>query len=95
MSHWPEQWAWLGNMMTLGGDLVPIDSYGEFLRIWRLIGDADNTGATLLIDSVDQMLTSGAMALLVTIFGFLSVLIFLFTVPETHRRDSLKDLVSK
>ena len=34
-----------GAMMTLGADLAPPGSSGEFLGVWRLIGDVGNAGA--------------------------------------------------
>lgn len=74
-----------GNMMTLGGDLAPSQSRGEFLGIWRLIGDAGHTGAPLLIGSVAEMMTLGAAAFSVSLLGLTSVALFLVAVPETYR----------
>src|SRR3712207_8113295 len=36
-----------GTMMTLGADLAPPGATGEFLGIWRLIGDAGAVGGPL------------------------------------------------
>ncbi|MBZ0299414.1 MAG: MFS transporter, partial [Anaerolineae bacterium] len=38
-----------GTMMTLGADLAPPDSRGDFLGVWRLIGDVGATGAPLVV----------------------------------------------
>ena len=84
-----------GNMMTLGGDLAPSDSRGEFLGIWRLIGDAGQTGAPLLIGSIAAILTLEAAAVSVAILGFFSVLLFFSVVPETHRGKQSTDIMVK
>ena len=34
-----------GTMLTLGSDLAPRHARGEFLGIWRFIGDGRNAGA--------------------------------------------------
>ena len=38
-----------GTMMTLGADLAPGDSIGEFLGAWRLVGETGHTGAPLVV----------------------------------------------
>ena len=38
-----------GIMMTLGADLAPKGSIGEFLGLWRLIGDIGSTGGPLVV----------------------------------------------
>lgn len=36
-----------GTMMTLGADLAPKEATGEFLGVWRLIGDSGTSGGRL------------------------------------------------
>src|SRR5215216_2641999 len=38
-----------GLMMTLGADLAPPGATGEFLGVWRLIGDVGATGGPLVV----------------------------------------------
>ena len=72
-----------GNMMTLGADLAPPESRGEFLGLWRLIGDSGLLTAPLLVGNIAQILTLQAAALAIAGVGFVAVLLFVFLVPET------------
>jgi MFS family permease len=55
-----------GTMMTLGADLAPSGRTGEFLGIWRLIGDSGQATAPLVIGVVADLFglafTAGAIA---------------------------------
>lgn len=75
-----------GNMMTLGADLAPDDARGEFLGVWRLIGDGGHAGAPLVIGTVTEYLTFLGSCAVISSIGFLGVLVFLFAVPETLQR---------
>jgi MFS family permease len=75
-----------GVMMTLGADLAPEDSRGEFLGIWRLIGDAGFTGAPLLIGGIAGLIGLPMSAWAISGSGMISVFIFLFLVPETLKQ---------
>ena len=72
-----------GVMMTLGADLAPEDSRGEFLGIWRLIGDSGFTGAPLLIGGIAGLIGLPMSAWALSGSGMIAVFIFLFLVPET------------
>ena len=72
-----------GNMMTLGSDLAPPESPGEFLGVWRLIGDTGQLSAPLLVGNVAEFMTLQASAMAVSGVGFLAVLFFVFLIPET------------
>lgn len=77
-----------GTMMTLGADLAPREAMGEFLGIWRMIGDVGMVGGPVLIGAVAQALTLGSAA---TVVGGLSVgaaLWFAKRVPETLERTT-------
>lgn len=76
-----------GVMMTLGADLAPEDSRGEFLGVWRLIGDAGFTGAPLLIGSIAEVIGLPMSAWALSGSGMIAVFIFLFFVPETLKRQ--------
>ena len=72
-----------GNMMTLGSDLAPPESRGEFLGLWRLIGDSGHLTAPLLVGNIGQILTLHASAMAVSGVGIAAVIFFVFLTPET------------
>lgn len=73
-----------GSMMTLGADLAPPGATGEFLGIWRLIGDCGAVIGPLTVGIIADGLglRNGAYALAAA--GFASSLILLFLVKETR-----------
>jgi MFS family permease len=74
-----------GTMMTLGADLAPEESRGEFLGMWRLIGDLGHTIGPLIAGAVAGVLTLPAAALVMGGSGIIATLIFTFLVPETAK----------
>ena len=72
-----------GNMTTLGSDLAPPGERGEFLGIWRLIGDSGQLSAPMLVGNIAELMTLHASAMAVSGVGFLAVLFFAFLIPET------------
>ncbi|MAU10309.1 MAG: MFS transporter [Anaerolineaceae bacterium] len=81
-----------GTMMTLGSDLAPPETRGEFLSIWRLIGDGGFTGAPLLVGAVADALTLSAAAVVMAFAGFGAVAVFGLFVPETLEKSKRKRL---
>ncbi len=75
-----------GSMMTLGADLSPARSRGEFLGVWRLIGDIGHTGAPLIVGAVADILVLSSAIWVIAGAGLASASIFLFLVPETLKR---------
>ncbi len=76
-----------GTMMTLGADLAPWEARGEFLGIWRLIGDAGFTGGPIVAGAVADLIVLQAAALTVSGAGLIAALVFALLVPETlHKR---------
>ncbi|RMG84915.1 MAG: MFS transporter [Chloroflexi bacterium] len=75
-----------GTMMTLGSDLAPADTRGEFLGVWRLIGDTGATGGPVIVGGIADVLTLGASALALALAGLTGAAIFAFRVPETLKR---------
>lgn len=75
-----------GTMMTIGSDLAPTESRGQFLGVWRLIGDVGASGGPLAVGWVAGLLTLQASALVIAGSGVLAASIFAFKVPETLRR---------
>ncbi|MEM7130076.1 MAG: MFS transporter [Chloroflexota bacterium] len=77
-----------GSMMTLGADLAPTESTGEFLGIWRLIGDLGQTSAPIVVGNVADIFNYlPYSAWVVAAMGIASGLTFGWFVPETLRRD--------
>ena len=75
-----------GSMMTLGSDLSPENTRGEFLGLWRLIGDLGQTGAPLVVGVVADALLLSSAIWVIAGSGLLAASIFTFLVPETLRR---------
>ena len=75
-----------GSMMTLGSDLSPAGSRGEFLGVWRLIGDLGHTGAPLVVGVVADVLLLSLAIWVIAGSGLLAASIFTFLVPETLQR---------
>ena len=75
-----------GSMMTLGSDLSPDRSRGEFLGVWRLIGDLGHTGAPLVVGVVADILVLSSAIWFIAGTGLAAASIFLFLVPETLKR---------
>jgi len=72
-----------GTMMTLGSDLAPPEALGEFLGVWRLVGDAGSTGGPLLVGAVADVLDLGVAAVAVAVVGLAAAAVFAYRVPET------------
>lgn len=78
-----------GTMMTLGADLSPDESRGEFLGVWRLISDVGFTGAPLVIGTVADLLVLSSAIWVIAGSGVAAASIFLLFVPETLKRKHL------
>ena len=77
-----------GTMMTLGADLSPARTRGEFLGVWRLIGDMGHTGAPLVVGIVADLLVLSSAIWVIAGSGLAAASIFLLFVPETLRQKS-------
>lgn len=75
-----------GTMMTLGADLSPDESRGEFLGVWRLIGDVGATSGPLVVGAVANLLVLQSAIWVIAGSGLAAAGIFLFFVPETLKR---------
>jgi len=74
-----------GSMMTLGADLAPKESRGEFLGVWRLIGDLGHTGGPIVVGQVADLVALPMAAWALAAAGLSAGLVFGLLVPETHR----------
>ena len=78
-----------GTMMTLGSDLAPANARGDFLGVWRFIGDFGMVGGPLVVGNMADLFTLGGSALLLAAASLSAAGIFGFFVPETLRRKQL------
>ncbi len=84
-----------GSMMTLGADLAPKGETGQFLGIWRLIGDSGATGGPMIVGAIADAFGLGAAAVVLSGFGLLSALVFVTAVQETLRpREAVEHRVT-
>lgn len=72
-----------GTMLTLGSDLAPRESMGEFLGMWRLIGDSGSSGAPLVVGSVADVLGLSPATWVIAVVGLVAAGILGTMVPET------------
>jgi MFS family permease len=72
-----------GTMMTLGADLAPRQATGEFLGVWRLIGDVGATGGPLVVGAIADAVGLTLAALSLAGVGVLAAATLLLFVKET------------
>jgi MFS family permease len=77
-----------GVVMIIGADLARVSGrYGQFLGLWRLIGDVGISGAPLLVGTVVKAAGLAAASLTVAALGVAGALVMAFVVVETLRLD--------
>ncbi|HEU0163836.1 MAG TPA: MFS transporter [Thermomicrobiales bacterium] len=74
-----------GAMMTLGADLAPPKATGEFLGIWRLIGDVGSVVGPLTVGVVGEWLGLHGSSIFLMFAGLCSSVILLKLVKETRQ----------
>ena len=77
-----------GVVLTLGADLSPREVAGEFLGLWRLIGDTGATSGPLLIGVIAQGFGLQFAPLLIAVSGIAGAWLMAFKVTETLVRRS-------
>ncbi|MBT5962362.1 MAG: MFS transporter [Gemmatimonadetes bacterium] len=75
-----------GTMLTLGADLAPSDARGEFLGIWRFIGDSGHAAAPLIVGHAADLLGLAGTPFLIALIGLGGASTLGLWVPETLRR---------
>lgn len=75
-----------GIMMTLGADFSPAQGRGEFLGVWRLIGDIGSAGGPLAISAMIGAFSLAVSAVATGGFGLLGAGIMMLFVRETLRQ---------
>lgn len=76
-----------GTMMTLGADLAPEEARGEFLGLWRFIGDVGHAGGPLIVGSIAELLGLVTAPLVIAGMGMTGAAILGLLVPETLKRE--------
>jgi MFS family permease len=74
-----------GTMMTLGADLAPEGATGEFLGVWRLIGDAGAFVGPVAVGILASAVGIKDSAVLLAGFGAAATLTLAFMVRETRQ----------
>jgi MFS family permease len=76
-----------GIVMIIGADLSRrSEDRGQFLGVWRLIGDAGMSGAPLLSAALLTVASLAAASAVVAVLGFAGAFVMLTMVPETLER---------
>ena len=76
-----------GAVMTLGADLAPRDAAGQFLGVWRLVGDVGAVAAPAAVGGLASVLTLGAAAVSTGGIGLIGGAVMLLLVRETLTRS--------
>jgi MFS family permease len=72
-----------GIVMTLGADLSPSIGRGEFLGVWRLVGDVGTAAGPFVIGAIAGVLTLGAASLTAAGVGLAGALFLALRARET------------
>ncbi len=74
-----------GTMMTLGADLAPRGATGEFLGIWRLVGDAGAFFGPIAVGIIASSTSLKGSAYLLSAIGISATFTLAFLVKETRQ----------
>jgi MFS family permease len=72
-----------GLVLTMGADIAPKDSAGEFLGVWRLITDSGGAAGPLAIGGIAQGLALGAACFATAGIGVAGAAVMILLVRET------------
>ena len=74
-----------GTMMTLGADLAPPGATGEFLGLWRLIGDSGGAGGPIVVGLLADIIGLAMTAVALSGVGLLAAGMLALLVKETRQ----------
>ena len=77
-----------GTMLTLGADLSPDRGRGEFLGLWRFVGDCGSAAGPLVVGEVAEVAGLHTAPLVAAAAGVLGAVLLATLVPETLRRKT-------
>ena len=75
-----------GLVQVLGADFAPAERRGEFLGVWRLIGDVGNAGGPFVVSFVVGIASLGLAAICTGSLGLAGAVLMWLVVPETLQR---------
>jgi len=75
-----------GVVMTLGADFSPAVGRGEFLGVWRLIGDMGTAGGPFVIGGIVAVASLGAASIATGGIGLIGALVMYLFVPEPLKK---------
>jgi len=75
-----------GTLMTLGADFAPPVRRGEFLGVWRFIGDAGSAGGPIVASLITGAASLGLASVVCAGLGFIGAAVMWRLVPETLQR---------
>jgi MFS family permease len=75
-----------GIVMTLGADFAPEGRRGEFLGVWRFIGDVGSAGGPLAASFIAGVANLALAATVIAALGFAGAAVMWLRVPETLRQ---------
>lgn len=75
-----------GIVMTLGADFAPDEAAGEFLGLWRLMGDIGTAAGPAAVGAIGESISLAVSPLFAAGMGVLGALVMYFFTPETRRR---------
>lgn len=84
-----------GSMMTLGADLAPPGATGEFLGIWRLIGDSGSFLGPTVVGVIAGVLSLQGSAYALSVIGIMAALTLALLVRETRVIPAVVDPVDR
>ncbi len=74
-----------GIQMTMGSDYAPKDKRGEFLGVWRMMGDSGQVGGPLVIGPVAEAFSLASATVVTAIIGLGGMAVMAFIVKEPKR----------
>ena len=75
-----------GIIMTMGSDYAPKNQRGEFLGIWRMMGDSGQVGAPLMIGPLADLVSLGGAAVATAGAGMVGLVIMAWLVKPPVRQ---------
>lgn len=76
-----------GTMMSLGSDLSPNDARGEFLALWRFMGDSGMAGAPMVVGQVAAIFQLATAGIVLGFISFTAAGMVTAFVPETLKKE--------
>lgn len=73
-----------GVIMTLGADLAPAGATGEFLGLWRFVGDSGRASGPVVVGGLTDSSGFTVASLVLGGIGLVSALVLIFLVKETR-----------